>query len=94
MKHVGGELPPGASPYRRTPTFTEATVPRALTREHSTKAGVWGLVTVISGKLRYVVPSEDLELVLDSDHWAVIKPEQVHYVRPIDEVEFYVEFWK
>ena len=94
MKHVGGELPADVSPYRRTPTFTEATVPAALTREHSTKAGVWGLLTVLSGKLRYVVPDEDLEHVLEPDHRAVIKPEQIHYVRPVGKVQFYVEFWK
>ncbi len=94
MTRVNGELPADARPYRRTPTFTEATVPAALTREHSTKAGVWGLLTVLAGELLFVVPEEGLELVLGPAHQAVIKPEQVHYVRPAEGAEFYVEFWK
>ena len=87
-------MPADVRPYRRTPTFTEETVPAALTREHNTKAGVWGLLTVLSGQLRYVVPGEDREHVLDPDHQAVIVPEQIHYVRPVGEAEFYIEFYK
>lgn len=34
-------LPPDVRPYRRTPDFTEATVPEGLKRAHDTKPGVW-----------------------------------------------------
>jgi hypothetical protein len=34
-------LPPGLTAYRRTPVFTETTLPAALRQRHRTKAGVW-----------------------------------------------------
>jgi tellurite methyltransferase len=43
---------------KRTPEFTEATVPQGLLRDHSTKAGVWAQIRVLEGTLRYHVPSE------------------------------------
>ncbi len=39
-----------ADPYRSTPVFDEISLPAALRNEHSTKAGVWGLICVIEGQ--------------------------------------------
>ncbi|MGA8400627.1 MAG: DUF1971 domain-containing protein, partial [Stellaceae bacterium] len=36
-------LPPGLVAYRRTPIFTETTLPNGLRHRHRTKAGVWAL---------------------------------------------------
>src|SRR3546814_12863867 len=56
---IGGamttELPLKAKPYKRTPSFTEATIPAGLLGDHSTKAGTWGLIRVEEGLLRYIV---------------------------------------
>ena len=46
-------LAESAKPYRRTAIFTQATVPAALLRAHSTKDGVWGVVHVLEGRLGY-----------------------------------------
>ena len=46
-------LPRDAKPYRRTDTFTSATIPAGLLRSHATKAGVWGLIHVLQGHLVY-----------------------------------------
>ncbi len=46
-------LPEGLKPYRRTPTFTEATVPAGLLKAHSITAGSWGRIGVLEGKLIY-----------------------------------------
>ena len=42
-----------AEPYRRTPVFDENTLPAGLRREHRTKPGVWGIIRVFEGRLRY-----------------------------------------
>jgi len=77
-------------PYKRTPTFTEDTVPAGLLRDHSTKAGVYGRICVESGRLRYT--DADGERVLEEGDVAVTQPEQLHAVQPLGSVRFYVEF--
>src|SRR3546814_17459197 len=45
-------LPADVVPYKRTPDFTEQTVPPALLREHRTKEAVWGRIVVLEGRLQ------------------------------------------
>ena len=40
------------TPYKRTPSFSEATVPAGLLADHATKEGVWALIQVEDGALR------------------------------------------
>ena len=40
-------------PYKSTPVFDENTLPAGLRKEHRTKAGVWGVIRVLEGRLRY-----------------------------------------
>lgn len=86
-------LPNNVAPYKRTATFTEATLPDALRRDHATKAGVWGLIHVETGSLRYEISDtgETVELG-PADPPAVIEPEVRHRVTPVGTVSFYVEF--
>jgi tellurite resistance-related uncharacterized protein len=90
------QLPAGLEPYRRTRSFNEATVPGALLQDHSIKQGVWGLIRVAEGRLRYLVtdprrlPSERI-LTYDSLP-GVIEPTVLHRVEPIGLVQFHVEF--
>jgi tellurite resistance-related uncharacterized protein len=46
-------LPEGLTAYKRTPTFDQDTLPIGLRHEHRTKAGVWALIHVVEGRLRY-----------------------------------------
>jgi tellurite resistance-related uncharacterized protein len=85
-------LPDGSRPYKRTPVFTESTVPAALRADHSTKAGVWGLLQVNAGSLTYVVAETGEEAVLDAGASAVIRPQERHRVVIDGPVEFFVEF--
>ncbi len=94
MNFVGDKLPAAVQRYKQTPMFTEQTLPSALTRMHSTKSGVWGIIHVVSGKLRYVVPSTCLDVELDARTRGVISPERSHHVELIGEVTFFIEFWK
>lgn len=87
-------IPAGLSPYNRTPVFTEQTVPKALLADHHTKAGVWGLIQVESGKLLYTIPGRNLQQELTPDTPGVVKPGELHHVTPLGPVRFLVEFWR
>jgi tellurite resistance-related uncharacterized protein len=84
------ELPPGVVEYRRTPTFTEHTVPAGLLKSHTTKAGVWGRIVVEEGALWLRVDGETLRLV--PGVVGIALPEQEHEVAPDGAVRFHVEF--
>ena len=89
-------LPPGLEPYKRTATFTETTIPAGLLGEHSTKEGVWGLIEVESGTLRYLVTdprreARDLTLVAGGEP-GIVEPTILHRVEPVGQVRFHVQF--
>ena len=89
------QLPAGASPYRRTDTFTEETVPAALRRSHSTKDGVWGLIHVLEGRLANRIRDPRRlahETVLEPGAPGAVEPTILHEVEPLGPVRFYVEF--
>ncbi|MEI4508660.1 DUF1971 domain-containing protein [Sphingopyxis sp. CCNWLW253] len=89
-------LPVGLTVYKRTPTFTEASVPRGLLADHSAKEGVWGLIRVEEGSLRYVVtdPRRDFaeHILAPGGEPGVVEPTIAHRVEPLGAVHFYVEF--
>jgi tellurite resistance-related uncharacterized protein len=89
-------LPPDVRAYKRTPEFTEATLPEGLRRAHDTKPGVWGLIHVLEGRLAYRVtdprrPVSETILTPEGEH-GVVEPTIRHEVEPLGSVRFYVEF--
>jgi tellurite resistance-related uncharacterized protein len=89
------ELPRGYAPYKRTPDFDAHTLPAALRQDHSTKPGVWAVITVLAGRLRYVVePPLAAEEMLEPGKPGIVAPEVLHRVEPIGEVRFFVEFYR
>ena len=89
------ELPDGFAPYKRTPEFDETSIPDGLRKQHTTRAGVWAVIHVLSGQLRYVVePPLASERVLDPEHTGIVVPELAHRVEPVGHVRFFVEFHK
>ena len=89
-------LPPGLEAYKQTATFTEVTVPAGLLSDHATKEGVWGLIEVASGKLRYLVTdprqrNREQTLVAGGDA-GIVEPTILHRVEPVGEVRFHVRF--
>lgn len=90
------DLPSDVKPYRRTPEFTEATLPQALLNAHSTKDGAWGLIHVLEGRLAYRIsdprrPASEVVLKPGTSP-AVIEPTVLHAVEALGPVRFYVEF--
>jgi len=92
------ELPGGVEPYKRTATFTEASIPAGLLANHCTKQGTWGLIHVEKGRLRYVVTDPrrpPIDEILASDtRPGVVEPTILHRVEPLGAVAFYVEFYR
>ena len=73
--------------------FDAATLPAALRREHCTKAGVWGLVRVLEGRLRLTYGDGTAERILDPDAPGLLLPEQPHFVEPLGAMKMQVEFY-
>src|SRR5579863_6726435 len=87
-------LPAGVAAYRRTPIFDQDTIPAGLRREHRTKAGVWALIAVIEGRLRFRTLDPPSETLLSVSTPGVVAPEQSHEVDPDGPVRFFVEFYR
>jgi tellurite resistance-related uncharacterized protein len=66
-------------PYRHSPIFDAANLPVALTRTHTTKAGVWAKIEIIEGRLRYCVDGGPTQ-ILTPEQPGLIKPGQPHSV--------------
>ncbi len=87
------EIPVHCAAYKRTIDFTSSSIPKALTANHSTKPGVWGLIHVLEGQLRYVVEAPlAAESLVVPGRPGVIVPEVLHRVIPEGQVRFFVEF--
>ena len=85
-------LPAGARPYKRTATFTEATVPAGLLRDHRTKEGTWARIVIEAGQLEYALESSPCTFLLTPQCPGVVVPTVPHHVKPIGPVRFHVEF--
>jgi len=84
------ELPDDCVAYRRTDVFDADAMPDGLRSEHRTKAGVWGRIVVLEGRLRYHVRGTTHELAPDTA--GIVVPELSHRVEPVGPVRFFVEF--
>ena len=85
--------PTSAEPYRRTPVFDENTLPAGLRREHRTKPGVWGVIRVLDGRLRYQVLDPASEVILEPGHPGLVLPNEPHLVEPLGPMRMQVEFY-
>jgi tellurite resistance-related uncharacterized protein len=86
-------LPDGLVAHKRTPIFDQDSIPAGLRRRHNTKAGVWGLIVVVEGRLRFRLLDPSSERILDTRNSGVVQPMQPHEVEPLGPVRFFVEFY-
>lgn len=88
-------LPDHVSAYKKTPEFTEVTVPAGLLKDHQTKADVWAKIVVLEGQLDYIIlePSREPHR-LNKQTVGIVEPTRLHYVKPYGSVRFYVEFYR
>lgn len=88
------DLPSDVEAYSRSPEFNQDTLPAALRKQHSTKAGTWALIHVLEGRLTYRIYNPPNETVLEPGKPGVVRPEQSHEVAPASTpMRMYVEFY-
>ena len=88
------EWPEGFVSYKKTPVFTEETIPKGILANHTTRKGVWGLVHVLEGSLRYILEHNGEETLVTPEKPGIIVAEMRHRVEPGDSVQFCVEFFR
>jgi tellurite resistance-related uncharacterized protein len=87
------QLPNTVAPYKRTPEFTEESVPAGLLNAHQTKESVWAKIVILEGRLQYTINEPEREvIILDENVYGVVEPTVLHEVKPLGNVRFYVEF--
>lgn len=92
QEHIESE-PPAITPYKCTPVFDEHTLPAGLRRAHRTKAGTWGVIRVIEGRVRFQVLDPASEAVLEPGRPGLVLPDTPHLVEPLGAVRMQVEFY-
>lgn len=89
-------LPSDVQFLRRTEEFTADTIPNALRKDHTTKAGTWALIQVSEGALRYEITDHRRParsgILKPGDPPGIVEPTILHHVEPIGPVRFHVEF--
>lgn len=85
--------PPVSVPYKCTPMFDENSLPAGLRREHRTKAGTWGVIRVIEGRVRYQVLDPASETLLEPGRPGLILPDMPHLVEPLGSMLMQIEFY-
>jgi tellurite resistance-related uncharacterized protein len=73
--------------------FDEISLPAALRGEHRTKAGAWGVIRVIEGKLKLKLLDGSSEAILTPDRPGLILPEQPHCVELLGPMRMQVDFY-
>lgn len=81
------------APYRSTPVFDSDTLPAALRGRHNTKAGVWGVIRVLTGELKLTMIDPPSETVLTPGQPGLVQPQQPHFVTPIGAMTMQVDFY-
>lgn len=77
------ELPENAVCYKKTAPFTPETLPAKFAARHHTKAGVWGQIHVLSGRLELSLYDGDrrhVARILNAGETAVFGPQEPHAV--------------
>lgn len=80
--------------HKSTPVFTEATLPDALQKAHSVKAGTWGLLELIAGELIYVIEQSGESRHMRAGDVQIIEPEQLHHVELKGPMQMQVHFYR
>ncbi|WP_420145185.1 DUF1971 domain-containing protein [Sphingobium sp.] len=82
-----------SQPYRSTPLFTQDNLPQALQREHRTKIGVWGLLCVTEGSIRFVHEDGRPPCIVTPQAPCLIEPDSPHHVELMGPVSLRVDFY-
>ncbi len=85
--------------YKKMPLWDKHSLPQMFQEKHNTKAGTWGKLTVVAGKLKFFLLTENGELISEHIFTAdqdtpLVEPQQWHKVEPLsDDLACYLEFY-
>ncbi|MFZ7171554.1 SAM-dependent methyltransferase TehB [Avibacterium volantium] len=85
--------------YKKMPVWNKNSLPKMFQEKHNTKVGTWGKITVLQGKLKFYVLTEDGEVVSEhiftaQDDTPFVEPQLWHRVEAAsDDLECYLEFY-
>lgn len=82
-----------SKPYRSTLVFDQDSLPAALRQAHCTKTGVWGVIRVLTGQLRYTIEATGQNVLLDPSRPGLVRPKELHHVTPIGAMTMRVDFY-
>lgn len=68
-------------------------MPAELRRGHRTRRGVWGVIRVLDGRVRYRVLDPVSELILEPGHPGLMRPDQPHFVEPLGAMRMQIEYY-
>jgi tellurite methyltransferase len=86
-------LPQGLVCYKETPVFDEQSVPAGLLASHTLRAGTWGQIVILEGKVDYVIEDAPaLAFVLRPGVEGAVAPERPHHVGLQPGARFKVRF--
>ena len=93
------EIPKNYYRYKQLPIWTNESIPKGILGIHNTKAGVYGKINVLSGKLKYTIFTNEAgevasEEIIEAGDFGIAKPQEWHRVETIGEVEMMVEFFE
>ena len=78
--------------YRSTAVFDQASLPAALRADHRTKAGTWGVITVLDGTVQLTFADPPASQLLSPGRPGLVQPGQTHFVTPVGDMRMRVDF--
>jgi tellurite resistance-related uncharacterized protein len=92
------DIPAELAPYKRSSIFTLDTLPAALLKDHSTKAGCWALILVLEGEIGFVIEDSRrpyAKTVLRQELLpGLVEPTILHRLEPMGPVKLQIEFYR
>lgn len=85
-------VPPNLEYVRTTDVFDESTHPNGLLRAHRVAEGVWAILSVHTGSLRFAFEDTGSTTELSAGASQVIPPNRLHHVEITGPVTFSLEF--
>lgn len=85
--------------YKKMPVWTKDSLPKMFQEKHNTKVGTWGKLTILKGKLKFYVLTEEGNIVSEHIFSAeqdipFVEPQVWHKVEACsDDLECYLEFY-
>lgn len=79
--------------YKKTQTFTAATTPAGLLKNHSLKEGTWGKLHVLEGEVHFTEQNGSTHILV-AGTYGMIRPLVVHHIAPSDDAVFYIAFYQ